>query len=512
MKKQAKNGIFRLVLAFLSFIIQVIWLLVLGSHLKKYSTAISFTVNILSLLFVIYIYNKRNSTTTFKLPWIILILVFPFTGIILYVLWGKNFYTKNQKNNISFIKAKLNIDDSLSSNALKDLKKDNKLAYNQFFYLFNSCNFNLYQNTSCTYYSYAYDGFLEQLADMEKAKEFIFMEYHAFEQDSKCFNMLMKVLRKKVQENLLIRVLYDDVGSIGFVDLEFKKFLESEEIECRTFNPVSPMIRLFMNNRDHRKITIIDGKIGYTGGYNIADEYFGFKTPYGRWKDTGIRIEGPAVNSLTKIFLELWINPKKDSIENNLRYLNKSNSESNLISDGYIQPYSDMPLDDNYVGENVYMNMIKSAKNYIYITTPYLILGDEMVRELVLAVRRGIDVRIVTPGIPDKKIVYRITRSNYAELLNAGIKIYEYTPGFIHSKQMLVDGEFVVIGTINMDFRSFYHHFENGVLIYKSKIAAEMEKDFTDVFEESTLINDTGKFRKKLSFFDSFIRLFSPLL
>ena len=511
-KKYTKNGIIRLLLSFFSFLLQVIWLLVLGTYLNRFSTVIAVSINILSLLFVIYVYNKQNSSTTFKLPWIMLILVFPIIGIVLYILCGKNIYTDKQKQRYKNVKDKIHNKQIESKDIISEIAYMSKSVSNQFNYLSKCCNFPVYRNTTCEFFSEAETGFKSQLEDLKKAKKFIFMEYHAIEQNSKAFTDLLEILKEKVNEGVEVRILYDDVGSIGFVNLGFVKYVQSFGIKCKVFNPVFPLIRLFMNNRDHRKITVIDGEIGYTGGYNWADEYFGYKPAYGKWKDTGLRFEGPAVNSLTEMFLEMWINPKKDKIEGRDFY--KFDEYQMLGTDGYIAPYADVPLDEEFVGENVYMNMIKSATDYVYITTPYIILDDEMKRELIQAVKRGVNVCIVTPGIPDKKIVYRITRSFYGELVRAGVKIFEYTPGFIHSKQVVVDDIIAAVGTINMDFRSFYHHFENGVLLYKSRCISDIKNDFNQIFLISRNVTEKYKDKKyrRISLFDSFLRLFSSLM
>ena len=296
----------------------------------------------------------------------------------------------------------------------------------------------------------------DELAELKKAEHFIFMEYHAIE-DASAWQELEDILAERAAHGVEVRVFYDDVGSIGFINSKFVKKLAGSGIQCRRFNPVIPILNVFMNNRDHRKITVVDGRVGFTGGYNLAEEYFNRTHPYGRWKDTGIRLEGDAVRSLTLIFLELWGATQKEPPEIE-RYLPEVpyTARENAV----VLPYADNPLDDEATGENVYLNMIRSAKEYVYITTPYLILSDEMQRTLRLAASSGVDVRIITPGIPDKKLIFSVTRSYYAALAKSGVRIYEYTPGFIHAKQCVADGAEAVVGTINFDFRSLYLHFE----------------------------------------------------
>ena len=266
-----------------------------------------------------------------------------------------------------------------------------------------------------------------------------------------------------------------------------------------------------MNNRDHRKITVVDGRIGFTGGYNLAEEYFNRTHPYGRWKDTGIRLEGDAVRSLTLIFLELWGATQKEPPEIE-RYLPEVpyTARENAV----VLPYADNPLDDEATGENVYLNMIRSAKEYVYITTPYLILSDEMQRTLRLAASSGVDVRIITPGIPDKKLIFSVTRSYYAALAKSGVRIYEYTPGFIHAKQCVADGAEAVVGTINFDFRSLYLHFENACWFCGCRAVAEVRRDFDELFSLCHEVTEEYAARRSVALrgLDCVLRLFSPLM
>lgn len=334
------------------------------------------------------------------------------------------------------------------------------------------------------------------------------MEYHAIE-DSKAWRQIEDILVEKVKQGVDVRVFYDDMGSVGFINNKFRARLHDEGIQCRVFNPIFPVLNPFMNNRDHRKITVIDGLIGYTGGYNLADEYFNYTHPYGLWKDSGVRLEGDAVDSLTKIFFEMWQTSSKEDYEDFTLYL----KGHKVSGEGYIIPYSDTPLDDEETGENVYLNMIKHAVDHIYITTPYLILSDEMQRELILASKRGVDVRIITPGIPDKAVVFALTRSYYSHLVQAGIHIYEYTPGFIHSKQCLVDDQVGVVGTINFDFRSLYLHFENGCWFTHNHAVKELREDFDELFEISQDVSEKYiNTSVVLRGWRCILRFFSPLM
>jgi cardiolipin synthase len=304
--------------------------------------------------------------------------------------------------------------------------------------------------------------------------------------------------------------MYDDFGSIGYVNLRFAGELNREGIHCRVFNPAVPVLRLFMNHRDHRKIAVIDGKIGYTGGFNLADEYFDLVGTYGDWKDTGIRLEGEGVRSLTATFLELWNAGQKEP-EPVERYLQISAS---LPVEGYVQPFGDNPLEAERTAENAYIGMIQDAKEYVWLMTPYLMITDEMKHALGLAAKRGVDVRLITPGVPEKKTVYAVTRSYYSGLASQGVRVYEYTPGFLHAKQCIADGKMASIGTSNLDYRSLYLHFENNVMLYGGPAVKQMEQDFMETFQVSREV--TEQYRDKragiLRLWQCVLRLFAPMM
>ena len=345
------------------------------------------------------------------------------------------------------------------------------------------------------------------------AKEFIFMEYHAIE-DAESWHSIQDILEQKVKEGVEVRVFYDDMGSIGFVTTDFVKRLRAKGIRARVFNPFAPGLNLFLNNRDHRKITVIDGKIGYTGGYNISNEYFHVSEPFGYWKDTGIKLCGDAVKSLTVTFLEMWNAIKENDIDDVTfdKYLKNNNYKA--LENGFIAPFADSPMDKEQVGEEVYMSMANMAKDYVWYITPYLIITEEMIHAFSLAAKRGVDVRIVTPGIPDKKIVYSVTRSYYNALAKNGVRIYEYSPGFCHAKMSICDDFAATCGTINLDYRSLYHHFENGCLYADCKAVKDTKEDFEQIFKES---KDVTEYYSKgrgafLRFGQLLLRLAAPLM
>ncbi|MBE5865247.1 MAG: cardiolipin synthase [Lachnospiraceae bacterium] len=506
---KTKNSIGRLFFAFLSFVLQIVWSVTLGIWLSNYSTAISLAFTFVAVIVVMRLYCSQ-ANAAFKLPWIIMILAFPVLGICLYTLFGHKEATRGMRKRFERISPQIIKALRQEPEVIKELEVRDFRVANQCRYLYNYGKYPAYHNTDVVFYSEASDAFDAQLEELKKAEKFIFMEYHAIE-EAQAFSRLKEVLAERVQNGVEVRLLYDDVGSIGFIDAAFVKRMEAVGVQCRMFNPVTPVFNIFMNNRDHRKITVIDNKIGFTGGYNLADEYFNLVHPYGYWKDTGVKLMGEAVESLTAMFLEMW-NAMRHTDTDYEKYLAVPNYQAKET--GVVHPYADSPLDSEYVGENVYLNLIKHAQHYVYIDTPYLIISDEMRRELSLAAKRGVDVRIITPGIPDKKPIYRVTRSYYNGLARNGVRIYEYTPGFLHAKQVICDGELATVGTINFDFRSLYHHFENGVLIYGYDCIKDIYNDFAATMEVSHEVTEEYRAGRKafMMLGQAFLRLFAPLL
>lgn len=508
-KTNVKNSIGRLVFVILSLLVQVGWIAVLFVKLNEYSVFLNLLFTVFAFVLMLYIYGKP-STSAFKMPWIVLILVLPILGVLLYLLFGHREATRGMRRRFEKISPGMLEqleDDGADFQAL--CQEDLGIA-NVFRYVRDYGKYPVYRNVDVRFYGEASDGFEAQLEELAKAEHFIFMEYHAI-QEQQAFARLKDVLAERASKGVEVRVLYDDVGSVGFIDPGFVKRMEAVGVKCRIFNPVVPILNIFMNNRDHRKITVIDGKVGFTGGYNLADEYFNITHPYGYWKDTGIRLEGRAVKSLTELFLEMW-NVMENSDEDVSRYFPDADLDRQVP--GYVQPYGDSPLDGEPLGESVYMNLISAARETLYVATPYLIISDEMTRTLCLAAQRGVDVRLITPGIPDKKLVYKITRSYYSALVRRGVRVFEYTPGFLHEKQVICDGRAAVVGTINFDYRSLYHHFENGVLLYDCPAVADVAEDFQRTFAVSREVTEEYRVgsRSRLKFSQCLLRLVAPLL
>lgn len=507
-RKRSGNSILRMVFVALSFLLQIIWLLALSMKLSAYSAGLSLMTTLLSLLVVLRL-NSKHTNTAMKVPWIMLILVLPVMGLSLYLLVemlgdpgvGKRLRAvrEDMKDEIP----------AGADTALENLEKIDLPSANQARYLWNCTRWPVFENTAVIFYDEAKKAFEAMKADLEKAERFIFMEYFIVE-DSSCFREIEEILIRKRAQGVEVRLMYDDIGSVGKVNMVFARRLNEEGIQCCPFNPALPLLNIFLNHRDHRKITVIDGKVGLTGGYNLAEEYFDRKHPYGKWKDTGLRLEGEAVRSLTATFLELW-SVQAHHTENYGQYLNIVHS---VPAQGFVQPFADNPLGLERAAEEVYLNLVSQSNRQLYFMTPYLIITDEMNRALRLAAKRGVDVRIITPGIPDKKMVYAVTRSYYAALAAQGVRIYEYTPGFCHAKQCLCDGRIATVGTSNLDYRSLYHHFENNVVLYGCDAIADIAADFENTFPQCQEVTEQYRAGRgaALQTWQYILRLFAPLM
>ena len=501
---KVRNSIPRIIFVALAVLLQVAWLLMLVLRFNTYSNWIAAASTIIALVVVVRLYSKHTSPA-FKLPWIMLIMALPVMGLALYLM------VEVFSDLGSFRKRMAALVQQRQQRIPQNPEIPGKLdpdcaGYSR--YLQQIGGAPVYENTAVTYYPEAVQAFEAMKQELEKAESFIFMEYFIVE-DGSSFREILEILERKVKAGVEVRLMYDDLGSVGYVNLRFAKSLVDRGIRCQVFNPALPVVNLFMNHRDHRKITVIDGKVGFSGGYNLADEYFDRRRPYGKWKDTGVRLEGEAVRSLTAFFLEMWA-ASSGRPENFDTYLNISHS---VPGTGFVQPFADDPQSRERLAENTYLHLIYNARDSLYIITPYLIITDEMVNALGLAARRGVDVRIITPGIPDKKTVYQVTRSYYGGLAEQGVRIFEYSPGFCHAKQCVCDGRYATIGTSNLDYRSFYHHFENDILLMDCDAVKQIEADFAQLFPqcwEVTREYCSGK--KHMLLFQCLLRLIAPLM
>lgn len=444
----------------------------------------------------------------YKIPWLIIVIAVPVAGFMIYFIFSSRKLKKKFVKRLNAIKESLYRKNDQEE--LDELKQRNPYAFTQAKMLCNIAQTHLFTKTKQAYFPLGEDMHERLIFDLKRAKSFIFMEYFIIE-EGKFWDSILEVLKERASQGVEIKVVYDDIGCMSTLPGNYAKQLRKFGIEATPFSRLKGSADSEFNNRSHRKITVIDGYIGYTGGVNIADEYINAIEKYGHWKDTAIRIEGEAVWELTNLFLtDYYINVPNPPQKND-RYYPSCEGEQN----GYLIPFGDgpNPLYKCRVGKSVIQNMLNSATNYAYMTTPYLIIDNDLCTTIENTARRGVDVRIIVPHIPDKKIVFNMTRSYYNRLMNAGVKIYEYKPGFIHAKSYLVDDKYAMIGTINLDYRSLVHHFENGVWMYECDSIKDIKKDIDYTMNKSILITkNTIKTNWLQSFMRSIVRLFAPML
>ena len=485
--------------------------LVLYYALFKWLTSmfiwIEFVLRVLSFFIVLNIIRTSRHISS-DLMWIVIIMLFPMFGTLVYIFAGANLISGKTFNSI--IKEEAIAKDYYvqDKQVIQEIKKDNPNFTSELAFISNE-GFPIYHNTDFSFYSPCEDGWKAMLDEMRKAEKFIFMEYFIIEEGT-MWNTILEILEEKVKQGVECRVMYDDMGSLNTLPSSYAKSLEKKGIKAISFNRISPIINTIMNHRDHRKIMVIDGKVAFSGGANLADEYINIKKIHGHWLDNIIRIKGDAVWSYLVMFLTNW---------NALRHEDISYTDYKCKSipynkpDGYIIPYADTPFDQELTGQSVYEDILNCANKYVYIMTPYLIIDSEMINTLIHTAKKGVDVRIIMPGIADKQIVHDIGTSYYAQLINGGVKIYEYQPGFVHAKVFVSDDTYATVGTINLDYRSLYLHFENGTLLYKASAIQDIKKNYEDTLskcKEITIKDTHVNFIK--GFIISIIRIFAPML
>lgn len=494
----------------LALLIQAVLIIMILMFFETYVVLFQVFNAILGILIILFIINKKESPE-FKLPWLVIILVLPFFGLVIYCMFA------NSKMPIKQYRQMVEI--ACRCKKYSEICESENAKINGF--LGDYCGIESYLRRNAfsrghlgnkvEYFSIGEKFYADLLTELEKAEKFIFMEYFIIDH-GKMWESIHDILLKKVREGVEVRVMYDDIGTAGLLKSSYRKKLIKEGLNCRKFNPFLPVVSGIHNNRDHRKITVIDGKVAYTGGVNIADEYINAKNRFGHWKDTAVKICGSAVGNLTQLFLQMF-DAGRTADTDYEKYLGVP--YETYGDGGYIHPFGDgpKPYYKEQVGANNYINIINSARDYVYISTPYLIPDYNIISALRNAAMRGVDVRIITPHRPDKKIIFNMTRSNYKYLLEAGVKIYEYTPGFIHAKSAVADGQIAFVGTINLDYRSLVHHYECGVTLVKAPCIADIKSDFDETLALSQKItSDNFKMGFLASFVNSVLNLFSPML
>ena len=437
-------------------------------------------VFLISVATVIAIVNRSMSPES-KVTWLIVTFV-PVFGPLLYIMFGERRLSKKELKQLRELRS-ITLQEKHEDSLHQNLQETDKSAYGIINALLHmDSNAEVYDQTDSQFFASGEEMWQQMLEDLKRAEKFIFLEYYIVE-EGLMWDSMLEILEEKAAQGVEVKMLYDDIGCMVTLPGDYTDHLRSKGIDAHKFNKVIPRMTVAYNNRDHRKILVIDGQISYTGGINLADEYINHIERFGHWKDSGIRIDGPATQAFTRLFLMNWYINRGEISDFDQYHLENQTRSGN----GFCIPYGSgpKPIYQMKVGKNVYQNLINQAEDFVYITTPYLIIDYDLTEDIKNAAMRGVDVRIVTPHIPDKKLIQLVTRGSYPDLLSAGVSIYEYTPGFIHSKQMIVDDRFAVVGTINLDYRSLVHHYENAVLLYKTESIADIRKDFEEIFEQS---------------------------
>ncbi|MBO4926996.1 MAG: cardiolipin synthase [Clostridiales bacterium] len=495
-----------IILILLVEIASFIFLVVAGTF---YSDIASILFRVISVIVALYVVSK-NDKGGYRLVWVFLILMFPVFGGVLYVFlnfqMSTDYYIRSLDEVVTSTKHKLVCKEEVKEQMQKEFPAFLKGAE----YLERVQHFPVYQHTKTQYLSPGEAFWPVLLEKLRSAEKYIFMEYFTIG-EGEFWNSILEILKEKARNGVIVRILYDDMGCFLTLPADYPDYLKSLGIDCRVFNPFRPFFTTIQNNRDHRKITSIDGKIAFCGGVNLSDEYVNRKERFGYWKDSALMVEGEAAWSLTCFFLQIW-QTQETSREDLDIYRPWKDEPCPIPDDGFVQPYNDIPLDSENVGESVYMHMITAAEKSIYISTPYLILDENMISALCLAAKSGIDVRIVTPSKYDKWMIHMATRSYYRDLVNAGVHVYEYAPGFMHSKTVVVDDKAAIVGSVNWDYRSLYLHFESAVCMCGTNTVHDVQKDLLHSFEVSDEILPAElNYHRGWSLFRLILRLIAPI-
>lgn len=493
----------------LLFLLQVFILLGIFMKFRDIQIYISGVTALFTVVMVLYLLNSRMDPTA-KITWLVIIMLMPVFGA--FLLW----FTKSEIGH-RLVKARVNQITQESRDCISQepetmdrLARENPGAAALVRYVGRSGCFPVHNNTAVTYFPVGEKKWEEMLRQLEEARHFIFLEYFIVS-EGLMWGKVLEILVKKAAEGVDVRVMYDGTCEFTTLSHSYPEKLKKLGIKCKMFSPLSPFVSTHYNYRDHRKILVIDGHTAFTGGVNLADEYINHQKKHGHWKDTAVMLKGPAAKNFTLLFLEMWgIGEKEMEFEKFLSYPAPPCENA----PGYVMPYGDCPLDADLVGERVYMDILNRAQRYVHIMTPYLILDGEMETALKFAAERGVDVKLIMPGIPDKQAAYALAKTHYRSLLDSGVKIYEYSPGFVHAKLFVSDDREGVVGTINLDYRSLYHHFECAAYLHGVPCLADMEADYQDALAQCrTVTYETLKaeprFRKLLG---CIMKVVAPLM
>ena len=509
MLRRVLNLVFsRLVVTAVLLVLQVVWLFALFYRLADYARWFNAAGLTLSIIMCLALIRQDSTVPEFKISWMILFAVMPVQGGILYLLWG------NKRPMLGLRRRQERAEQAMADTRREDpaaaarLRAADPRAALTARYLQDYAPAPLYGGTEVRYYPDGQTMLADMLPALQSAERSIFVESFIIGM-GEMWGQIHEILRRKAAAGLDVRVIYDDAGCLSLLPHNYAELLRAEGIRAFSFNRCVPVLNLVMNNRDHRKIMVIDGRIGFTGGVNLADEYINRLVRFGYWKDSGVRLEGPGAGALANIFLTFW---KAQYPEEDIDIDRDLPAAAPVPTDCLVQPFADSPVGREAVAKNVYLELINQAQRRLQICTPYLILDNDLLACLRLAAKRGVDVRIYTPGVPDKPTIYQLTRSYFPHLLRAGVRIFSYTPGFLHAKTWLVDDRIAAVGTVNLDYRSLYLHFENSVLIYGGAVLDDVRRDLAEIERESAEVKladcRTGFFG---TMYSAVLRLVAPL-
>ena len=513
--KKAKKGILnilfsRVFLLTALVLLQIYVLAATVTFLQEYATYIYAGFLVLGVVTVIYMINDSGNPD-FKITWMLLIMITPIIGSVFYL------FVKTQPGTTALQKRLSDLSKATKpymlqdKDVLEDFRTSKPANANLATYMTNRISFPTHRNTAVTYFASGEEKFEELKKELRQAESYIFLEYFIIDK-GRMWSEILDILKEKVWQGVDVRVMYDGMCSMFQLPYNYDKELRRSGIKCKQFSRIQPILSSHQNNRDHRKICVIDGRVAFTGGINLADEYINEKERFGHWKDTAIMLEGEAVQSFTMMFLQMW-NVLERRPDDYSRYLTPKSKEFKREL-GYVLPYADSPFDRKNPGEQVYLHILNHAKKYVHIMTPYLIIDDDMLSTLKYVAECGIEVIIIMPHIPDKWYAFTVAKTYYETLMRSGVQIYEYTPGFVHAKVFVSDNDTATVGTINLDYRSLYHHFECGAFIYNNPAVWDIEKDFQETLQKCQRV--TKEDLRKRSLFDKIagrvLRLVAPLM
>ncbi len=508
MRKLLKLLFSQIVIISLLLVFQIAILVYSVLRLSHYFIYFDLFLKLVSLIVVVFIIN-RHSNPMYKLAWVVPIVSFPLLGGFFYLFIMGQRHTKRFFQRLSFLEKETTKDFPQNKELLKEISLKHPERESTLTYINNVSGLNAYKSVDAQYFPVGEEMWKKLLSELEKAEKYIFLEYFIIK-DGVMWSRILEILKRKAKEGIDVRVMYDGMGSMENFPASYPKTLSSYGIKCRVFSPFTPFLSALQNNRDHRKIAVIDGKTAFTGGVNLSDEYVNIDYKHGHWKDMSVMIKGEGAFSFTIMFLQLWSMQTRENFNPSLYYPEYEKADGS----GYVMPYADIPLDKYQTGEFVYLDIINKAKKYVYITTPYLILDHEMVVALTNAALGGIDVKIICPLSVDHWYARAVAYSYYKELIEGGVKIYEYTPGFIHGKTFCSDGEIAVVGSINLDYRSLYLHFECASVFIDSPVVQAVYNDFCSTLKECRPITkeDCDKLPPHKKILNAVLRLFAPLM